>query len=272
MAIVIENKLTNDDLLTLLDRFQNRGLDSLILFAGLNLDFIKISPLTISLEDSEYTLDCQILLEQPIGHVAWVGSEINPKYVFARSKSIKLHITKSQLTTEEIENDINASLKLLEHVANYTCERQGILVDEHILLDSKYLETQLEIHEKKELMVKRGEAVRPFEKVHADSSTDARRLAGDLIPIYVDYDKWDLYGTKKVYRFLPRSLVMKLLRCNHSTLMPEDSFDNNEREILEDLVLRKYLKKTKVAGKIHYFDLNEKTRRHFLSMFRKSNL
>jgi len=62
---------------------------------------------------------------------------------------------------------------------------------------------------------------------------------------------------------------MKLLKCNNSTLLPEDLFDDNERKILEDLIVRKYLKKRKVAGKVHYFDLNEKTRRHFLSMFRQ---
>jgi len=269
MAITIENKLTKNDLSTLIDCFQNRILSSVTLFAGLDLDFIKTSSLTMSVEDSKYTIDCQILLQNPIGLTAWIGSRIDPQHVFARSKSIRLHISKPQLNIQEIENDISISLELLEHVANYSCEWQGFSVDEHFVLDSEFLRSQLELHEKKEMMVKRGETARPFEAVHAESSRDARKLAGDLIPIYVDYDKWDFYGTKKVYRYLPRSLVMKLLRCNHASLMPEDLFDDKERDILEDLVVRKYLKKRKVAGKVHYFDLNEKTIRHFLFMFRQ---
>jgi len=269
MPVKLENKLTRDDLSTLLDSFQNRTLNSVILFAGFDLDFIKTSPLTMSVEDSKYTLESRILFQDPIGLTAWIGSTIDPQYVFAHSKSIKLRISKPQLNIQDIENDINASLELLEHVANYSCEWHGILVDEHFVLDSKFLRNQLELQEKKEKMMKRGEVARPFEAVHADSSRDARKLAGDLVPIYVDYDKWDLYGTKKVYRYLPRSLVMKLLRCDQVSWMPDDLFDNKEREILEDLVVRRYLKKRKVAGKVHYFDLNEKTRKHFLSMFRQ---
>ena len=269
MTVKIENKLTRNEISALIESFENRTLNSLILFPGLDLNFVKISPLRMSFEDSGYVLESKIFLQAPIGLTASFSSRIEQRYVFARPKKIELCINKPQLNIQEIENDISASLEFLEYVANYSCEWHEISADEYFVLDSDFLRNQLELQEKKEKMVRRGETAQPFETVHAESSRNARKLAGDLVPIYVDYDKWDLYGTKKVYRYLPRNLVMKLLRCNHATLIPEDLFDDNERKILEDLVMRKYLKKSKVAGKVYYFDLNEKTRRHFLSMFRQ---
>jgi len=269
LPIKIENKLTKDDISNLIDKFRDRLLNSLVLFAGLDLDFAQISPLRMSVKDTGYTLESRILLSDPIGLTASIGSRIDQQYVVAHSKSISLLIIKSQLNVQEVEKDISASLEFLELVANRSCEWREISVDEYFVLDLEFLKNQLELHKSKEMMARRGEVVEPFEAVHAESSRNAKKLAGELVPIYVDYDKWDLYGTKKVYRYLPRSLVMKLLKCNNSTLLPEDLFDDNERKILEDLIVRKYLKKRKVAGKVHYFDLNEKTRRHFLSMFRQ---
>jgi len=83
----------------------------------------------------------------------------------------------------------------------------------------------------------------------------------------MDYDKWDLYGTQKVYRYLPRELVRKLLRCDHIHMICEDEFNEDEKDTLNDLVGKNYLKKKRILGKTCFYDLNEKTRRHFNSMF-----
>jgi len=269
LPIKIESKLTEDDISNLIDNFRDHLLNSLVLFAGLDLDFAQISPLKISVEGTGYTLESRILFSDPIGLTAAIGSRVDQQYVVAHSRSISLLIIKPQLNVQEVEKDVIASLELLELVANHACEWREISVDEYIVLDSEFLKNQLELHRKKEMMARRGEVVEPFEAVHAESSRDAKKLAGDLIPIYVDYDKLDLYGTKKIHRYLPRILVRKLLKCDNATLLSEDLFDDDERKILEDLVVRKYLKKRKVAGKVHYFGLNEKTRRHFLSMSRQ---
>jgi len=269
MPIKIENKLTKDDFSTLVNSFQSHLIDSLVLFEGLQLDFIKITSLIMARKDSGYTLESEIFLKDPIGLMAWVGSKIDNEYLIAHSRRIKLQVNKPMLDVQEIENDIRACLELLEQVANYSCTWNDTLEDESFVLDSERLSKQLAFQEKRELMARRGEFVKPFATVHADGSKDAKKLGGDdLVPIYFDYDKWDLYGTKRVYRYLPRKFVMKLLKCNDANWVPEDQFGESEKEIIEDLVLRKYLKKTKVAGKTHYYGLNDKTRRHFLSMFR----
>jgi len=270
MPIKIENKLTKDDISTLIDSFLNHLISSLVLFDGLQLDFIKITPLTMFRKDSGYALESEIFLKDPIGLTAYVGSKIDIEYLTVNSRKIKLQVSKPMLDAQETENDICACLELLEQVANYSCKWNDTSENEYFVLDSEHLSKQLVFQEKRELMAKRGEAVQPFATVHADGSKDAKKLAGyDLVPIYFDYDKWDLYGTKKVYRYLPKKFVMKLLKCDNVSWIPEDQFDESEKEIIEDLVLRKYLKKAKVAGKIHYYDLNDRTRRHFLSMFRQ---
>jgi len=270
MPIKIENKLTGDDYLTIIDSLQKHQISSLIVFEGLDLGFIRVTPLTISRKDFGYALESEIFFKDPIGLKAFVGSKVDVKFLVVDSRKIKLHITKPMLGVQEVENDVRACLELWEQVANYACEWKGASEDESYVLDSESLSTQLTFEEKKELMARRGEVVGPFATVHAEGSKEAKKLAcADLIPIYFDYDKWDLYGTKRIYRYLPRKFVMKLLKCDDASLIPESQFDESEKEIIEDLVLRKYLKKTNVAGKIHYYGLNDKTRRHFLSMFRQ---
>ena len=45
-----------------------------------------------------------------------------------------------------------------------------------------------------------------------------------------------------------------------SVMLPEDSFNEKEKAVLEKLCVKRYLKKRKIRGKIYYSDLNERTR------------
>ncbi|UCE44341.1 MAG: hypothetical protein JSV57_02360, partial [Candidatus Bathyarchaeota archaeon] len=81
--------------------------------------------------------------------------------------------------------------------------------------------------------------------------------------LYKEHDKTYLYDAKRVYYLLPHDFAVNLLRCDATTLVREEEFDNRSKEVLRDLVYKKYLKKRELLdGTVCYYGLNEKTQRY----------
>jgi len=80
--------------------------------------------------------------------------------------------------------------------------------------------------------------------------------------LYKEHDKAYLYDSKQVYYLLPHDFVICLLRCDATTLVRQEEFDDSGKEVLRDLVYKKYLKKRELFdGTVCYYGLDEKTRR-----------
>ena len=105
--------------------------------------------------------------------------------------------------------------------------------------------------------------------VHADGGRELKALSNDLIPFYEEFDRWDLYGGKKVYRLLPRDFVVKLLKCQGDALISEGQFDEREKEVLSDLAKRRQIKRRKIAGRVYYFNLDDRTKRYLINALGK---
>lgn len=268
MDVNIRNELKPDDFIRLVDVLREKMVDLLTLVDGIDFGFVVTEPLVVSVSNSSYSIDVAVHFEDPIGYVAYIYKDIENRGLILSSNDTEWHIKKT-IDEKEIEVDILYALQLIEDLINYACSFRGIRIDDVFMVNSKRIERQIHkaIVEKERKL--RGEKIMPFGTLHAKSAREAKTVANDLIPIYVGYDKWDLYGTKKVYKYLPRKLVMKLLKCDCDSMVCEDEFDDDEKDVLKDLVVRKYLKKREVFGKTYYFDLNEKTKRHFLSMLRQ---
>jgi hypothetical protein len=52
-------------------------------------------------------------------------------------------------------------------------------------------------------------------------------------------------------------------------MIPADHFTDKEREVLNKFSMRQYAKTRRIAGKICYYDLNEKTRSLLLKGMKK---
>jgi hypothetical protein len=258
--------MKSDDFTGLANLLREKTVDTVVILKKIDFDFVVVEPLVISVSDSFYSIDIEVYFEDNIGFEAWAHKNIENRRLVLSSNGTEWHVKKT-IDEKEIEDDINYALQLIEGIVNYACSDRGMNMDEVFTVNSRNIRrliNQAAVDEERKM---RGEKIQPFETLHAKSARNAKDLGGDLIPIYVDYDKWDLYGTKKIYRYLPKELVRKLLRCDRNHMICEDEFDEDEKDILNDLIGRKYLKKEKIFGKTHYYDLNEKTRRHFISMF-----
>jgi hypothetical protein len=77
-----------------------------------------------------------------------------------------------------------------------------------------------------------------------------------------------LYGGKKTYCMLPKNFAAALLKCDKSALVPEEQFSKAGKKVLDELVKRKYLKKTQIAEKTYYFDLAPGTRTYLIKALR----
>jgi hypothetical protein len=71
---------------------------------------------------------------------------------------------------------------------------------------------------------------------------------------------------------LPRDFAKGLLNCvDKSAPVPEEVFDKAGRKVLDKLIDQKHLKREQIAGKIHYFDLDQKTRMYLIKVLRTSD-
>jgi hypothetical protein len=87
-----------------------------------------------------------------------------------------------------------------------------------------------------------------------------------LVPIYEEYDKRNLPGKEKAFRIIPREFAAKLLRFECNSMIPEDEFNDDEKQTLNAFAKKKYFKSAKVAGKTFYFGLNSQIRRYLMSV------
>lgn len=268
MKVKIQNDLKSDDFIELADALEEKGVDSVTILDGIDYGFVVTKPLVISASDSSYSMVVSIHFRDPIGHVAWAFLGIEDRGLVNDSNNTRWSTTK-EIDEKEIEGDLAYASELIEGLVNYACSRRGIIKDEVFAVNSKTIQHVIHKRILEKDMKLRGERISPYATLHGDSARDVKILSGDLIPLYEGHGKWDLFGSKKSYKVIPRKLVMKLLRCDQTSMVCEDEFDENERKVLEHMVWKKFLKKQKIAGKTHYFGLNEKTRRYFSRILRQ---
>ncbi len=265
MYLKIQNKLKPDDFLNLADVLSEKTVDSITLLDKIDYEFVIAEPLIISVLDSSCSFNVAIHFRDPLGHVAWTFIGMEDKGVEISNNDISWHVSK-EINEKELEVDIPYALMMLDRLVNFACKREGTRIRDVILIDSKVMNHQIRLSKLKTERKRKGEKPTAFGTIHSINAREAKLLAGDLIPLYSNYDKYNLYEKKKVYRYIPRKLVMKLLRCDGTSMIREDEFDDDEKEVVEDLVRRKYLKKTMVMGKFHYHELSEKTRERIHSV------
>ena len=86
-----------------------------------------------------------------------------------------------------------------------------------------------------------------------------------LVPIYEEYDNRNLSG-EKAFRLVPREFATKLLKFEPNSMISEDNFNENEKQVLNAFAKKNYFKSAKVAGKRVYFSLNSKIRRYLATV------
>lgn len=251
---------------TLLRSFlgENPG-SSVELFPGEDFEFIAVSPLLVGVEGIGYSIKSVVSFQQPMGIEVFDSLNLDSetsKILAINYRNIKL----SKIVTEkgELGNDLKECLIVLERIVNQTCNMLDKLVEKTFVIDSEVLDKQLDLILRARELKKRGEVAKPFGTIHAKGRKDAGERSDDLVPVYLERDKAWLYEDNRVFILLPRDFVMKLLRMEGSTLVPSDLFTSEEVEVLRQFCMRKYVKTMKVAGKIFYHDLNEKTRKLLL--------
>lgn len=265
------NELKKDDYVRLME-FLSENKSALIeLFPGVDLGFMSVSPLVVAVEGFGYSINGEVSFQQPIGLEVNENLKLDDEIgtsILANYRSIKL----SKVVTEasELESDLNICLKILERIVNQTCNMLDTLVEQTSTVNSEWLDRQLDMMLRKEELEKRGETAKPFGTIHAKGWKDAKERAGDdLVPVYLERDKTYLYEGNKIFIYLPRNFVMKLLKIESRTMIPADQFTDKEREVLNKFSRRQYVKTRRITGKICYYDLNEKTRSLLLKGMKK---
>lgn len=210
--------------------------------------------------ESSYIFGAEVYLRDPIGMT--LDKRIS-KYLDIGHKSIKLEniVTES----DDLEVGLNCSLKMLERIVNRACVWYDRPLEYTFVLSSEWLDGQFDLRAKEKELEKRGEFPKPYGVIHAKGTREAENIAEDLVPVYVGRDKTYLYDAKKLFRLLPRDFVMKLLACSESSMIPEQEFSAEERKILDEFVMRGYLKKRLIMKATHYYDLDAETRKHLLA-------
>lgn len=267
----MKNELKKEDYVRLTEFLSENTNASVGLFPSIDLEFMLVNPLVVAAKGFGYSINGEILFQQPIGLKVNENLKLNDEIgieLAANYRSIKL----SKVVTEaiEFESDLNKCLKILERIANQSCSMLDSLVEQTSTISSKWLDRQLDMMLRKEELEKRGETAEPFGTIHAKGWKDAKERAGDdLVPVYLERDKTYLYEGNKIFIYLPRNFVMKLLKIESRTMIPADYFTEKEREVLNKFSMRQYVKTRRITGKICYYDLNEKTRSLLLKGMKK---
>lgn len=264
MRFKIKNELKNTDYKRLTEFLKDSPNVSIELFPGTDLEFVSVTPVLVAVESFGHRINTEILFEQPIGFEIHGNIKLDDEMqsvLAVNRRSFKL----SKIVTEptDLEKDLNIILKTTERIVNHICNRFSILVEQTFMVNSERLDRQLDIVVRSGELEKRGETPKPFGTIHAKGSKNAKERAGNLIPLYKEHDKTYLYDAKRVYFLLPHDFVTKLLRCDTTTMMREEEFDKRGKEVLRDLIYKKYLKKHETLdGIVCYYGLNEKTKRY----------
>jgi len=100
----------------------------------------------------------------------------------------------------------------------------------------------------------------PYQRFSAVSFEIARERAAakNLAILFAGREKWDLFGRNHAFWSIPPAFVVRLLRLE-TDMKAEDEFTDEERPILHDMLLRKWIKKMRSNGKNYYYGLNQKT-------------
>jgi hypothetical protein len=260
----IKNELKRRDYKRLTEFLKDNPNVSIELFPGTDLEFVSVSPVIVAVESFGHRINTEILFEQPIGFEVHGNIKLDDEMrsVLAVDRR-NFKLSKIVTETTDLEKDLNIILKTTERIVNHICNRFGILVEQTFMVNSEQLDRQLDIVLKSGELEKRGETPKPFGTIHAKGSKNAKERAGNLIPLYKERDKTYLYDAKRVYFLLPHDFVTNLLRCDTTTMIREEEFDKRGKEVLRDLVYRKYLKKHETLdGIVCYYGLNEKTQRY----------
>lgn len=270
MRFKLKNELKKADYIRLTEFLNEYRSASFVLFPGVDFEFVTINPVMVTVESFGYMINGDILFEQPIGFEVFESLKLHHKIsecLEINRRQFKL----SKIVTEEsdLEKDLNMILKTVVRIVNNVCNWFGRLIEQTFTLDSEEFDKQLGVMLKMKELEKRGEIPRSFGTIHAKSSKDAKERAGDLVPTYLERDKAYLYEDKNVFILLPRSFVMKLLKIEGSTMITENQFKSEEIEALKKFSMSNYIKTRKIGGKIHYYNLNEKTRKHLLRGMKK---
>jgi len=264
----VENKLQDQDFAKLMDVFSDGSVDSIELLPEIDFGFVKVLPLVISRSEEGYAISTRIFFIDPVGNTVLAIRKIEERGICKSSKKIEFDLKKSSTNCEELGKDIAYGLSLVEETVNYACLYHGEYRFGRFVVDSKEIAKQIEKKEKEKERELRHEKMEPFAMVHADSGGDLRIQSDDLVPLYWEYDKLDLYGGKKAYCMLPRSFVMTLLKCDQSAMIPEEQFDKAGRKVLDELERKGSLKREEIAGKSYYFDLDQNTRTYLTKPLR----
>ena len=244
---------------------------SIQLFPSVDLEFLSVGPVVAAAEGFGYEIIAEILFREPIGFevsdAVKLDNDVRGSLAVNR-RNFKL--SKIVMEASQLEGDLNKVLRILERVVNHVCGRFGRVIEQTSIIDSGSVDNQLKLISRKEELEKRGEVSKPFGKIHAKGSRDAKERSGNLIPIYLQTDKAYLYEDKKVFILLSRDFCMKLLRLEGSTMVLADQFTAEERGVLGDFCMRQYVKARRIGGKTYYHNLDEKTRKLLLKSMKKS--
>jgi hypothetical protein len=260
----IENKLSQSDFADLADVFRDESVDLVELLPTIDFGFVKVLPLVVSRSDNGYTISTRMFFADPIGNTVCVNIGIEEFGIWKRSKKIELDLRKPLTSSEELGKDITYGLLLVDKVVNYACMIRDEDRYDCYVVDSKLISKQIEKKTREKEREARHEKLEPFAIIHTNAGYDLGIQSKDLIQIFWEYDKYDLYGEKKAYCVLPRSFATTLLKCDKSVLVPEEQFSKAGKKVLDELVKRKYLRTRQIAGKTYYFDLNSQTRTYLI--------
>ncbi|MCW4051861.1 MAG: hypothetical protein NWE78_01460 [Candidatus Bathyarchaeota archaeon] len=264
MRFKITNGLKKTDYRRLSELFKNSTGFSFEFFPSIDFEHVSVSLTTVAVEGSRFKIVAEASFTEPIGFEVCdnlgLESETHVDLTINRRNFI---ISKIVTEQADFEKDLNMILRIMERVVNIVCALFDTQVEKVITLNSESLDTQLEMTLQREELEKRGEIPRPFGTIHAKDSRDAKERAGGLIALYKERDKTYLYDAKQVYYLLPHDFVTSLLRCDATTLVRQEEFDNRGKEVLRDLFYRKFLKKRELLdGTVCYYGLDEKTQRY----------
>lgn len=264
MRFKITSELKKRDYKRLTEFLKEKSSGSIELSSLVDLEFLSVSPITIALEGFGYKIDTRISFAKAIGFEVCdnlgLEDEVDVNLLINR-RNFKFSKTVTEPT--DLEKDLNMILRKVERIVNNVCLMYDKQIEKVVKLDSNFLDRQLGMLLEEEELEKRGETIRPFGTIHAKSAKDAKEHADGYIPLYKEYDKMYLYDANKTYFLLPHDFVSTLLRCDDTTMVRTEEFDERGKEVLRDLINKKYLRKYEMQdGTICYYGLNEKTRRY----------
>ncbi len=260
----IESELKRTDYRRLRESLRKDSQISIELFPGADFEFVSVSAIVIAAEKFGYKIKTEISLKQPIGFEVYdylaLDEDVHTNLVVNRRG---LRLSRIVIEPSDLDRDLNKLLKTTARIVNHVCSRHDRLVKRTFVLDSGWIDKQLEKVADQQELAKRAETPKPFGTIHAQSSKEAKKRASNLIPLYKEYDKTYLYAAKRVYFLLPHDFVANLLRCDAVTMVREEEFDKRGMSVLRDLVYKKRLRKHEMLDGITcYYDLDEKTQRY----------